>query len=211
VQTSTPDHTSAKQAMTPQLVVVSIFWLGLLLVASWVKPDYSHMSQYISEINATGTTAAGVLGWVGFVPFAIVVLSFLVSARSRVRVEGISALGYALLFFYPFAYLGAALAPCDAGCPIDGSASQTIHNWIGILSYLGFAAGTLLLAFTPRAHWVLRIVFVLLAIIIGLGFFIMPTENLEPVRGAIQRYLEIAQLAVFWLLLGITGKHSSNE
>lgn len=185
----------------PQVIVLTLFWLGLLLVASWVKTDFSHVSQFISEINATNSTAAGVLGWVGFIPLGMVAAGVLLTSKPYLRVQGISHWGWVLLFFYPLAYIGSALAPCDLGCPVDGSSSQALHNVLGVLSYTGFALGTLLLAFTPRTSWPVRVALVLLAVIIGLGFLMMVQPALADIRGAIQRYIEVAQLAVFWLLL----------
>jgi len=59
----------------------------------------------------------------------------------------------------------------------------------------------LLLTFTPRTTWPVRCAFVLLSVIIALGFVLMINPELAEVRGAMQRYVELAQLVVFWLLL----------
>lgn len=195
-----------QQGFVPQLVILTLFWLGLQLVASWVKPGFDHTAQYISEINATGTPNAGVLGWVGFIPLAMVAFSLLVSIRGQLRVRGISHLGWLLLFLWPVGYLLSALAPCDAGCPADGSSSQAIHNVVTVLSYFGFALGTLLLALTPATKWPVRVALVLLSVIVVLGFLLMKEPAMAEIRGAVQRYTELAQLAVFWILLFLTEK-----
>jgi hypothetical protein len=196
------ENTPTKSSpVMPQLIILTLFWVGLQLVATWVKDDFSHVSQYISEINATGSTAAGAFGWVGFIPLAMVSFGVLLTARPHLRVKGISHIGWSLLFFYPVAYLGAAMAPCDLGCPTDGSSSQALHNIISMVSYFGFALGTLLLTFTPKTTWPVRFAFVFLSVIIALGFVLMINPELAEVRGAIQRYIGVAQLVVFWLLL----------
>lgn len=195
-------HAPTKSSpVMPQLIILTLFWIGLQLVATWVKDDFSHVSQYISEINATGSTAAGAFGWVGFIPLALISFGVLLTARPYLRVKGISHLGWTLLFFYPVAYFGGALAPCDLGCPVDGSSSQELHNIIAVVSYFGFALGTFLLAFTPKTTWPVRCAFVLLSVVIALGFVLMINPALAEVRGAIQRYVEVAHLVVFWLLL----------
>lgn len=203
-QADNEKNAMSQQGFIPQLVILTIFWVGLQLVASWVKPGFDHISQFISEINATGTPNAGVLGWVGFIPLAMVAFSLLVSMRSKLRVRGISHVGWLLLFLWPFGYLAAALAPCDAGCPADGSSSQAIHNVVAAISYFGFALGALLLALTPKTAWPVRVGLVLLATITVFGFLLMASYPMMEIRGAIQRYTEIAQLAVFWLLLFLT-------
>ncbi len=205
------DNTPAQHSspILPQLIILTVFWLGLQLVASWVKPDFSHVSQYISEINATGTQAAGVLGWVGFIPLGMIAAGLLLTVRPHIRVKGVSQFGWSLLFFYPLAYIGSALAPCDTGCPVDGSSSQAIHNGIAVISYFGFALGTLLLALTPKTTWPVRAAFVLLAFIIALGFLLMTSPELAEIRGAVQRYVEVAQLIVFWLLLWLKDSQAN--
>ena len=203
-QADNEKNAMSQQGFIPQLVILTVFWVGLQLVASWVKPGFDHISQFISEINATGTPNAGVLGWVGFIPLAMIAFSLLVSIRSKLRVRGISHVGWLLLFLWPFGYLAAALAPCDAGCPADGSSSQAIHNVVAAISYFGFALGTLLLALTPKTAWPVRVGLVLLATITVFGFLLMASYPMMEIRGAIQRYTEIAQLAVFWLLLFLT-------
>ncbi|MGM0482130.1 MAG: DUF998 domain-containing protein [Pseudomonadota bacterium] len=206
MQSSASRTENKQQGFVPQLVILTLFWVGLQLVASWVKPGFDHMAQYISEINATGTPNAGVLGWVGFIPLAMVAFSLLVSVRGQLRVQGLSHLGWLLLFLWPLGYLLSALAPCDAGCPADGSSSQAIHNVVAVLSYFGFALGTLLLALTPKTAWPVRTALVLLSVIVALGFLLMNEQPMAEIRGAIQRYTELAQLAVFWLLLWLTDK-----
>lgn len=209
----TADNTPAQHSspILPQLIILTVFWVGLQLVASWVKPEFSHIGQYISEINATGTQAAGALGWVGFIPFGMVAAGLLLTSKPYMRVSGVSQLGWYLLFLYPLAYLGAAIAPCDAGCPVDGSSSQAIHNGLALITYFGFALGAFLLAFTPQTNWLIRIAFILLAVITVLGFLLMVFPELSDIRGAIQRYAEIAQLAVFWLLIGLKTPHDKNQ
>lgn len=207
----TADNTPAQHSspILPQLIILTLFWVGLQLVASWVKPDFSHVSQYISEINATGTQAAGALGWVGFIPLGMIAAGLLLTARPYLRIKGVSQFGWLLLFFYPLAYIGSALAPCDAGCPVDGSSSQAIHNGIAVISYFGFALGTLLLSFTPKTTWPVRAAFVLLAVIIALGFLLMTSPELAEIRGAVQRYIEIGHLLVFWLLLWLKDSEAN--
>lgn len=80
------------------LLVSVVMALGLIVVGGAIKPGYSHVSQYISELNATGTPWASEIGWLGFAPLAVVLFIFLIVAYPRVEVEGVSRLGYLLMF-----------------------------------------------------------------------------------------------------------------
>ena len=45
------ENTPTKSSpVMPQLIILTLFWVGLQLVATWVKDDFSHVSQYISEM-----------------------------------------------------------------------------------------------------------------------------------------------------------------
>ena len=50
------------------VILTVITYLIMLFGGAMLKPGYSHFSQYISELNATGTPFADTMGWIGFVP-----------------------------------------------------------------------------------------------------------------------------------------------
>lgn len=136
--------------LTRALCIVTIVYAAAFYtVGGSVKPGYSHVSSFISELNATGTPWASTLGLVGFVPIALLLAAFLVAARPLVRVEGVSRAGFRLLWSQPLAFIGVVLAPCDAGCPVAGSSVQDLHNLIGLVTYFGAGLAIFLLSFAP--------------------------------------------------------------
>jgi hypothetical protein len=147
------------------IVAVVASYLIMLIGGALLKPGYSHLGQYISELNAAGTPYASLIGWFGFVPFAVLSAALLVAVAPAVAVQGVSRLGYWLLLSEPIAYLGSALAPCDIGCPAEGSVSQMIHNALAIVTYLTTTVALVLLAFTPRISKLMRVVWVAAAMV----------------------------------------------
>lgn len=117
------------------IVAVVVSYLIMLFGGGALKPGYSHFSQFISGLNATGTHYAQVIGWLGFVPFGLLSGSLLFAVAKVVPVKGASRVGYWLIILQPIAYIGSAFAPCDIGCPAEGSVSQTIHNLIALLTF----------------------------------------------------------------------------
>ena len=109
-------------------VCVVLFGLAFYAIGAAIKPGCSSASQFISELNATGTAWAGALGYFGFVPLGVLFGAFLWVARPLAQVRGVSRLGWWLLWAQPLSLVAVALAPCDAGCPLEGSASQAVHN-----------------------------------------------------------------------------------
>ena len=181
-----------------RLALAVLAWdLAMLAIGGALKPGYSHVSQYISELNATGTPWAAAIGWLGFVPLGLLLAAFLVVAAPLAALRGASRAGWWLLLSQPLAYVGAALVPCDAGCPATGSVSQDLHNLLGVVTYPAAGLGLLLLAFAPRLSPALRIAFVLASAVWMVGFVAMVVPELDAIRGALQRATE----AVLYLVV----------
>jgi Protein of unknown function (DUF998) len=98
-------------------------------------------------------------------------------------------------------WIVAAFAPCDAGCPAEGSPRQAIHNLAGAIGYLGGGAGFLVLAGALRAGGAsaARVAFTAACgVALVAGVFIMAAPELGSVRGAVQRVIELTASA--WLV-----------
>lgn len=106
-----------------------------------LQPGYDPARQYISELGAVGAPNALVTNWLGFFPAALSVFMvmgyFLVSPVQKLAMR----IGASLCLGIGTGYLGAAVFPCDAGCPATGSFSQSIHNLTGLFEYGGAILG----------------------------------------------------------------------
>lgn len=165
-------------------------YLLMLIGGAALKPGYSPMSQYISELGATGSAHARLISLFGFIPVGIVAALLLWAFAGKAPVTGASRVGYWLLLFEPLAWIGSALAPCDLACPASGSLSQTLHTLLGLLTYLGTALGLMLLATTPAIRPATRVLWIALAGLWLLLFALMGLDQLQPWRGLLQRLAE---------------------
>ena len=172
------------------VILTVITYLIMLFGGAMLKPGYSHFSQYISELNATGTPFADTIGWLGFVPFGLSALALWAVTAKYAPVSGASRLGYWLLLAEPIAYIGSAFAPCDVGCPGEGSLSQGLHNLLGLCTYLATTFGLFLLSFTPGLKAPARIGWILLAAVWFGLFALMLDGSLAAQRGILQRSAE---------------------
>ncbi|NNL51191.1 MAG: DUF998 domain-containing protein [Woeseiaceae bacterium] len=124
-----------------QLVVTSLACIVVtvfpVIVAAALTPDYSHVSQFISELGATGAPYEWWVRLAGFLPAGLLMLAFsciAYIALPRSRQVTLSLAGLAL---YAMGYLVASVFPCDLGCrPLEPSTSQLIHNTFGMAGYL---------------------------------------------------------------------------
>lgn len=192
--------------LTRLLLVTSILYvIGFYFIGSAVKPGYSQLSNFVSEYNATGTPWAGTLTYAGYLATSVLLSAFLITATPLAQVSGYSRLGFWLLWSVPASYFLAVIAPCDAGCPIEGSNSQLMHNFLAIVTYFGMGASIALVSLAPKlSAFKLRRTFMLLVgIAFPIMFIAMVQPEVAPWRGLLQRSLDIA-LAVSLILIAWT-------
>lgn len=178
-------------------LLAMLFSITMIALGSLFKPGYSQLSNYISELAATGTSYADAFAMYGFLPVAVLLAGFLWVAAPLVRLDGASRVGYWLLLSQPLAYAVAALAPCDPGCPMQGSATQQVHNLLGLVTYLSGGAGIFLMASCNSLTVFARTGLVLGGIAWSLSFVLMPEPMLADWRGLLQRIAE----TVMWLVM----------
>ncbi|WP_269792735.1 DUF998 domain-containing protein [Stenotrophomonas sp. Iso1] len=177
------------------IVLFVLVYVVMLFGGAALKPGYSALSQYISELGATGSAHARLISIGGFIPVGVLAALLLWAMAARVPVSGVSRAGYWLLLCEPLAWVGSALAPCDLGCPQVGSLSQALHNLLGVFTFLGTTLGLLLLATTPQMKRTTRLLWIALAIAWLLLFVLMGAPPLHDWRGLLQRLAE-------WLVYG---------
>lgn len=189
---SSASHSASRIRRTRIAMLAAVaLWALMLLGGAALKPGYAHVPQYISELNATGTPYAWQIGLFGFVPVGLAMIAVLVLAAPLLQVDGIARIGYWMLLLESVAYIGSALAPCDIGCPVDGSSSQQVHNLLGLLTYPGTALAVTLLACGQGLRPITRGVLLVL-VMVWLALFVgMVAPSLAPVRGLLQRIGEV--------------------
>lgn len=81
--------------MSKRWIVVSLVVCYLLVVlgGAALKDEYSHFSQYISELNATGSAWSWQIGYLGFLPLGLLGLLLLLVVAPRARLNGITLVG----------------------------------------------------------------------------------------------------------------------
>lgn len=99
------------------VVVLAVFYFAVVFGGASLKIDYSHISQYISELNASGSAWSWQIGYFGFLPLGLLGFVLLLVVRPGTRLSGTSGIGYWLLIGEPIAYAASAFAPCDPGAP----------------------------------------------------------------------------------------------
>ena len=172
------------------IVGLAVYYPFVLFGGAALKAEYSHVSQYISELNATGSDWSWQIGYMGFLPLGLLGLALLVVVAPRARLNGISKIGCWLLVAEPVAYVGSAFAPCDLGCPSVGSLSQNAHNLLSVITLAMTALGLVLLSCNSRLSPVQRVAWLVLAATFITLYVFALGPALAQWRGLLQRFAE---------------------
>jgi hypothetical protein len=163
------------------------------LAAGRARPGYDAAAQFISELGERGSPHGPLVSLAGFFPIGLLGLAFVAfgaGALGPLRRARAGALCFAAV---PLAYVVAAFAPCDPGCPAVGGPTQALHNAFGGLEYAGGATALLLLAsaFAATPAWRAWAWPTAVAALVVLASFGALLGGLGP-RGALQRAAEAA-------------------
>ena len=192
------------------VVALAVFYLVVVYGGATLKADYSHVSQYISELNAAGTAWSWQIGYLGFLPLALLGLLVLLVVAPRARLIGVSRAGCWLLIAEPIAYLGSAFAPCDLGCRSTGSLSQNVHNAVATVTLGMTTVGLVLLSRNDRLTPTQRVGWLALAATFITLYTAALLPDADEMRGLLQRMAEGvlygALCVVSWRVL---ARHSS--
>ena len=172
------------------VVALAVFYPAVLFGGASLKADYSHVSQYISELNAVGSAWSWQIGYLGFLPLGLLGFALLLVVARNSRLTGISLIGCWLLIGEPIAYAGSAFAPCDLGCPSTGSLSQNVHNILSVITLLMTTLGLVLLSFNKRITQIGRVGWLVLAAIFVTLYTLALVPDLAPWKGLLQRMAE---------------------
>ena len=164
--------------------------LIVLFGGAALKAEYSHVSHYISELNATGSNWSWQIGYVGFLPLGLLGLVLPVVVAPRARLNGIGKIGCWLLIAEPVAYVGSAFAPCDLGCPATGSLSQNAHNFLSAITLVMTTLGLVLLSCNISLSPVQRVAWLVLAATFITLYTLALVPDLAQWRGLLQRFAE---------------------
>jgi hypothetical protein len=181
-------------------LLVAAWHVAMLLIGGATFPDYDHLSQFISEMGATGAPYSFEVSWYGFAPIGVFMGAFAIFAWLAAPRSVLFTLGLAGIFAFAVGYVGTAVYPCDYGCrPENPTATHQMHLLFGLVSYLFAPLMLLLLGLAvrkwPKAGW-LFVVGIVGAIASLAGLMTFDPDS--PLVGLSQRVLEASVLT--WIV-----------
>jgi len=175
------------------LVAAAMVLFGTLYFAS-LRPNYSHITNTISELGEAGATNAHEVAFGFFLPVGLLVWLALWLIR-RGASDSYASFALVALSCLGAGYVMAAFFPCDPRAPIFGSWRTQVHNVIGFIDYEGTGIGFLLFSryLARQKSAVQAVAFFVAGVLVLVGLAFLSLEATFHVRGLIQRVTEVIQ------------------
>ena len=177
------------------------------IISAGLRPDYSHIRNFISELGATGTSYAALMNYAGFVPAGAMLTAFGVALATSLPRDPFSGVTSMLVALFGAGVAVSGIFSCDAGCPrAGGSLENLIHNRIAPAAFLCAIVGTGVggLRFRRFPEWRNLSRYSLLTSAVALGFLVALAGSFESrlLTGLWQRLL-LATLFSWCAIVGL--------
>ena len=120
-------------------IVSPIVWLALIAAAGAARPDFNHVTHYISELGERGSATEAVIRYGAFVFTGSLYVCFAGALLTTFRSGWMQAIAALLIALDGIGRMGAGVFPCDPGC-IQISTGPNFHK---IFATIGFCSGIL--------------------------------------------------------------------
>ncbi len=192
-----------------------ILFSVMTVVAAALRPDYSHIENFISELGATGSSYAGLMNYAGFVPAGLMLAAFGIALAKHLPRDRFRFLAALLVALFGAGVAADGILSCDAGCPqVEGSMENLLHNRIAPVAFLCaiFGAGIVGLRYRRLPAWRKLSRYSLATSALGLCFLAALATSLDSreLTGLWQRLL-LATLFLWCAVVGSRVYRNSNS
>ena len=166
----------------------------ITIVSAALRPGYSHVRSFISELGASGTSHAALMNYAGFVPAGLMLAGFGIALAATLPRDRLGVIASLLVTAFGVGVAADGVLSCDPGCPQRaGSMENLIHNRIAPVAFLSAIAGAGIFGVRLRRPPVRRELsrYSLASSAVALCFLVALASSLEPrlLTGLWQRLL----------------------
>ena len=171
--------------------------IACTIIAGLNFPNYSHITQSISELGARNAPNEYLVRYGGFLSTGIVLCLFSLFALLSLPKSRMTTIGLLGLCYFPVSYVAAAFFPCDLGCSLnEPSLSQLIHSFISGIGHIAAPLGLMAISTQPR-KWTNGNLLALLSFILGVIALLTSLFTVD-FSGLTERIAEVCLLA--WMV-----------
>jgi len=183
-------------------IVGPLCWLSLIGAAGFMRPEFSHSTQYISELGERGSATETLMRYAAFEFTGFLYLCFASALMKTFHGVKFSRLAACLIALDGIGRIGAGIFPCDPGC-VEFSSSQQLHRLFATVGFLSgiFATITWGIAFRSLGWPPCLIGYSFGTGVLALMFLILMTWKQNPVQApGLFEHLATGILSL-WLLV----------
>lgn len=133
-----------------------ILFTTIAIIGAYLRPDYEHLHNFISELGATNTNNEVLMNYGGFILSGFLFCCFSISLLLIVPKGLIAKFGAYLILIFGMGMTLAGIFSCDAGCPQIGSLESTIHDRVSAVTFFSAIIGIVLLGISFRKSSILK-------------------------------------------------------
>lgn len=126
-------------------MLAPLLWASAIIFCGSLRPEYSHFTQYISELGERGSSTEFIMRYAGFVPTGLMHIAFAAFLYVAFRGGWLAVIAATLLAINGLARIGAGLFPCEPGCVGPKLLlSQQLHSLSAGLGFFAFIGASVL-------------------------------------------------------------------
>jgi hypothetical membrane protein len=138
-------------------MLAPLLWAFAIIFCGSLRPEYSHLTQYISELGERGSSTELTMRYLGFVPTGLMHMTFAAFLFAAFRGGKLAAIAATLLAINGLARIGAGLFPCEPGCAGPKVLlSQQLHSLSAGIGFFAFIGSSVLWGLVLRRAQSLR-------------------------------------------------------
>jgi len=180
-------------------VVGPVLFSLVVVLSATLRPEYSHVTNFISELGATGTSHAPLMNYAGFVPAGLLLAGFGASLASLLPRSWAVLVACVLTTLFGLGVATSGVVSCDPGCPQTGGSTENfIHDKIAPISFLCLigASGILGVCFRRFPEWRALSLYSALTSVVALALLVTLVGSLET-RAATGLWQRLMLFALF--------------
>lgn len=132
-------------------IFAPVIWASSIALCGSLRPGYSHLTQYISELGERGSSTELLMRYAGFLPTGVMHVLFAGSLYSAFKGSKSASAGALLLVLNGLGRVAAGLFPCEAGCAEPGVLlSQKLHSLSAGVGFIALIGAAILWGFILR-------------------------------------------------------------
>jgi len=122
-----------------------VFYFIVIAVVGYLHPNYSHMSQSMSELGSIGASYAVIINTLGFPLLGLFMIAFSIGIDRGIERNRASKVGPALVTLSGLALIMTGIFRCDPGC-IDVTWVGTTHSVFATIAAVSFSIAPIFVA-----------------------------------------------------------------